>query len=323
MSEVKPFRPLLAGQVDQLKQKFPCLVSPKYDGMRAIVRGGQLMSRKMEPIRNMWLQQVYGGLFFEDLDGELILGDPCAKDVFKRIQSLQSSPAKEPDGPVTFWVFDRVGDEPYKERLKDVARRAKVGKIDGIKAVPQLMVHNWAELEAAEEEFLRMGFEGVMVRSPDGEYKQGRSTTNEGILLKLKRFEHCEAEIFGWFEQMHNTNEATVSAIGATKRSTAKAGKVGKDTLGGFHCKVINGPFKGRAVDVGTGWTDKERAEIWECLGEITKKALEKAPGNLGTVVMKKFMEEYGLLRIKYQPVGSDDKPRFPVFDGWRSRSDV
>ena len=52
-----------------------------------------------------------------------------------------------------------------------------------------------------------MGFEGAMVRSLDGRYKNGRSTLREGLLLKVKPWKDSEAEILEVYEMMRNENE--------------------------------------------------------------------------------------------------------------------
>jgi DNA ligase-1 len=115
------------------------------------------------------------------------------------------------------------------------------------------------ELLAMHTTFLEAGFEGTMIRSSEGPYKRGRSTTKEGILLKLKAWEDEEATVVGVVEAMHNGNEATVDATGHTKRSTHAAGKTGKDTMGALLCRFPDGAEFG----LGTGFTDAERRRIW------------------------------------------------------------
>ena len=50
------------------------------------------------------------------------------------------------------------------------------------------------------------GYEGLMLRAPDGPYKFGRSTVKENTLLKVKNFLDDEAEVIGFKEQTTNTN---------------------------------------------------------------------------------------------------------------------
>ena len=48
-------------------------------------------------------------------------------------------------------------------------------------------------------------FMGAAWRTPDSPYKCGRSTENEGFLLKIKRFEDSEAVVLDCIEGMSNT----------------------------------------------------------------------------------------------------------------------
>jgi DNA ligase-1 len=139
-----------------------------------------------------------------------------------------------------------------------------------------------------------------MLRDPVGPYKFGRSTAKEGYLLKMKRFEDHEATVVGVVEQMRNENEATKDALGRTKRSTAKAGKVGKDTLGAFRVKAsipygvgMRG-FRIVEFEIGSGMNDAQRAEFW------------KSPP-IGALVT-----------FKCQGFTPDGLPRFPIFKGIR-----
>lgn len=306
------FRPLLASPApEDLEQlRFPLLVSAKYDGVRAFVRQGVLLSRNLKPIRSVQLQGLLGHSLLEGLDGELISGPPAAKDVFQRSQSLCAVGSQI--GPEDrFYVFDQIDlERPFTERLKALTRLKRLVDGDFIHYVKQIRVRDVKELLEVETEALANGFEGLMLRDPDGLYKLGRSTTNEGILLKLKRFEHAEAEVLGAYEQLRNDNEATLDERGYTKRSSHQANKVGKGTLGGFHVRLLNGYFKGTTVDVGT-------------FKNVTKADLQKLWNDWSQLGTKRFNARYGLLRVKYQISGSKDKPRFPVGDGWRSRSDM
>jgi DNA ligase-1 len=116
-------------------------------------------------------------------------------------------------------------------------------------------------------ECVKEGWEGVMVRARDGAYKQGgvepRSTVKELFVAKLKRVEHHEARVLSVYEQMQNANEASRDEIGRVKRSTAKGGKVGKGVLGGCRVIGVGGRWDGVRYDVGGGWTDAQRAELW------------------------------------------------------------
>lgn len=312
--EVKPFQPLLASPApaDLKTLRFPVLASPKYDGVRIFVRSCTVLTRKLKPLKNTVIQHLLGRPEFDGLDGELIFGDPTAKDVFQKSQSGIKEGGGV-DGAI-FFPFDWIGapEEPFTVRFEQVRRILGGETLDyhglGISRPKHVLVRDVKELELLEEFVLSLGFEGLMLRDPEGVYKHGRSTTKEGILLKMKRFAHDEAEVLGAYEQMANTNDATVDERGYKKRSSHQAGMVGKGTLGGFHVRMLTGQFAGVKVDVGTGWTAAERDALWADYARMKAGVFNRVMGHL---------------RVKHQLVGAKDKPRFPVADGWRSLEDM
>jgi DNA ligase-1 len=74
-------------------------------------------------------------------------------------------------------------------------------------------------VQALEEDFLSHGYEGVMLRDPNGPYKHGRSTLREGFLMKLKQFTDGEAVVVRLEEGHHNQNELERDELGRAKRS--------------------------------------------------------------------------------------------------------
>ena len=137
-----------------------------------------------------------------------------------------------------------------------------------------------------------------MLRHPDGPYKHGRSTAKEGWLLKVKRFEDSEARIIGFSELMHNANEAKRNELGHLERSSHKANKVGKQMLGALTVQDLKTKVE---FDIGTGFTEDQRRLLWATGDNL-----------LGKVV-----------KYKSQPTGVKEKPRFPVFLGFRDKVDM
>jgi DNA ligase-1 len=294
---MKSFKPMLAvdcGDVATLR--FPVLTSPKLDGVRCIIIDNVLMSRSLKPIPNKHVQKLFHCLP-NWLDGELIAGDPCAPDAYRKTVSMVMSDDK-PLEDLRYYVFDRVyADVPFETRLE----RAKTyeGEMHShVKFVQHYRSPDLQALLALESAWVNMGYEGAMLRDPQGPYKFGRSTRKEGYLLKLKRFADSEAEVLGVVELMHNGNEAKTNALGHTERSTAKAGKSGMGVLGALQVRDVK---TGVEFEIGTGFTAAERAALWNhkhrLIGELAK--------------------------YKYFAGGSKDKPRFPVFLGWRDRRDT
>jgi DNA ligase-1 len=278
--------------------KFPALASIKLDGIRATVQGGKLLSRNLKPIPNKRVQERFAGLP-EGLDGELIYGDPADEHAFSNTASIVMSNDKSADG-LNFHVFDFFEDKPFSEREQDYFE-LQFDLPDCVIHVHQHTINNEEELLQYEAAALERGHEGIMVRSLDGPYKQGRSSLKQGYLLKLKRFKDSEAKIIGFIEEQENTNEAKTNLLGRTERSSKKEGMVGKGTLGKFEVIGINGIYKDVEFSVGGGFTAAMREQFWK-----DRKSL------VGKIV-----------KFKYFPTGSVERPRFPVFKGFRDKRDM
>lgn len=281
------FKPLLASPADLDNIRFPVLASPKLDGIRAVTGLGDIKSRNLKPIPNRHIR-AQARHFASYLDGEILTYTDGKMDDFNTVQSKVMSADGEPD--FVFHVFDYFGDEnvAFSDRLRHATARA-----DHIDTVPvqHTLISSKAQLLDYEAKQITAGWEGVMLRDPRGVYKHGRSTVKEGILLKVKRFEDDEAIITGTVERMHNANEAETDNLGYTKRSTAKAGLVPMGTLGAIQCE-----WRGVRFEIGTGFDDATRARLW-----AERDAL------IGREV-----------NFKYQGVGSQGAPRFPVYRGLR-----
>jgi DNA ligase-1 len=295
----KGFKPMLAVEADLKRLVYPVFASDKLDGIRVVVDNGVAYSRKLIAIPNDFVQTLIHAWAhqLDWHDGELVVGNAFGEGVFNRTTSGVMS--KEGVPSFTFHVFDVV--EPtlrFGDRYKYVERFIGHDDPHFVKVVRQYWIKNEDELLDLEQRRLAIGYEGLILRSPLSPYKYGRSTVKEGYLLKLKRFKDEEATVVGFKEQMHNGNEATKDNLGRTKRSSHKANKTGKGTLGKLVCtsKNYNDTF-----EVGTGFDNAQRDEIW--------------------THQSRYMG--ALVKFKHQPYGQKDKPRSPVFLGWRDERDT
>lgn len=288
------FKPLLAVQADFDKVDFTDMwLSPKLDGVRAIVIDGVVMSRNLKPIPNKHVQSLFKHL--EYYDGELIAGDPTSPSAYRDTASAVMSVEGTPD--VTFFVFDHI-EHPDDEY---VLRNARLEFGPSVFVLDQHQVDSQQDLEGLESSYLEKGYEGVMIRKargPNSKYKFGRATAKSNTLLKVKRFVDAEYEVVGYVERMHNGNEATVNALGQTERSSHMENKRGRGDLGALVCRTP----EGLEFNCGTGFTDEDRAALWAV----------RDSGLLGRVA-----------KIKHFDYGVKDKVRFPVFLGFRTVEDM
>lgn len=291
-------KPMLASATGGRNLCYPLLASPKLDGVRALVVNGSLRSRSLKLIPNLHTRELFSRDEFTGFDGELIVGKSTEANVFQNTTSAVMTMGGRPD--VVFCVFDL-----YTEQAGFAARLSKVellikkfSKRLPLQLVGHSLIESEQELLNFESQCLSLGYEGVMIRSLDGPYKHGRSTLKEGWLLKLKRFDDSEAEVIGVNQLMHNANEATVNELGQRERSSHKSGKVPLLELGAL---VVRDLKTGIEFELGTGFTHQQRVTYWQ-----QRKRL---------IGLK--------AKYKYQAVGIKNKPRFPVFLGWRDAKDL
>jgi len=287
-------RPMLSATLEDMDAiKFPVLLSPKLDGIRCLILNGVPVTRNFKHIPNRVVFNALRGLKLPPLDGELIVGSPTAPDCYRATNSGIMSHDGEPDW--TFWVFDQYHERaPFEPRLLTTGMFLKKLDHPRIKIVAHNIMRSVDEVQTYEEAKFEEGYEGIMGRDPLGYYKSGRSTLREGGLWKLKRFVDGEAVILSLEERMHNANEAKKDALGRTERSSHKENMIPMGTLGALKVRDTQ---TGVEFDIGTGFTDDERIDIWKDANKW-----------IGATVKYKSM-----------PVGVKDKPRFPVYKGPRT----
>ncbi len=288
------FKPTLAVAADLDKIVYPVFASPKLDGIRCSIVNGRALTRTLKAIPNKHISAALSLPQLTGLDGELILGDPCSKSVYRDTNSAVMSHDGKPD--MTYFVFDlhNIGDRFYNrvQKLKILVEHLEP---EGIKitALEQRPIHTHQEMLDFEEVCLNLGFEGLILRSYDSPYKFGRSTAKEGYMLKIKRFVDAEAVIIGTEEEMFNGNEAEINELGRTKRSTAAGGLVGKGTMGAL---IVRDLTTGIEFKIGTGFDAADRAKEW--------------PNGM-------------IVKYKSFSIGVKEKPRHPVFLGIRDKVDL
>lgn len=298
-------RPMKGDQIEDLsKVRLPVYAFPKIDGFRCVLSHRPLTSR-LSPFPNVHFDRELSKLLREPLlDSEAVVGSRRGEGVLGRTSSGLTSKDGEPD--FHLWCFDtpQLGYR-FEDRLKltkQIIRDIDHPRIHFLK--PKL-IESLDELEEYLEVRLAMGYEGIILRCPNGPYKFGKSTLREQWMLKVKPFEDFEARIKGYFEEEENTNEAKREATGKLKRSSAKAGKKPKGTLGGFIGDELDSKGKptGVEVRVGGGFTAAQRKAFWAIRDELV------AAG--------------AIMKCKKQKIGQKDKPRHPGFISLRPEWDL
>ena len=285
---------------DFTKVQFPLYASPKLDGIRVLHHPHYgVCTRKLKPLPNNYVREMLSMILPVGKDGEVLTYDQRGypRD-FNDIQSDLMSRSGTPF--FKHFVFDDflVPNTPFYQRLNHI--RDLSNRRGDLSPKVEILEQHWVtcmeELTELNERFIEQGFEGTMIRNPEGIYKEGRSTLNQGILLKLKKFYDGEGIVVGFEELMTNNNPQELDELGYAKRSSHKEGKEGAGILGSLILDTEWGELR-----VGSGFDHATRQLIWE--------AQEAYKGRI--------------VVFKYQKSGMKSKPRFPIFKGFRDPLDL
>lgn len=288
-------KPMLAGKFDPEKAVFPYDVTPKIDGIRFLIVNGTAVSRNFKPIPNKHIRSILSALP-EGVDGEIVSGKNF-QETTSAVMTIEGTPE------FNIYIFDYVNPNwlsilPYCQRMLDLLLALNLKTHEGADGLLwPTRVNNMEELLEYENKVIEDGYEGVMLRDPNGTYKFGRSTTRENILLKLKRFVDDEGELIRIERKMSNQNPEEYDAFGNVKRSSSMDGMIPLDEAGALVVRLKSG----QELSIGSGLDDTLRKEIWSNPGKY-----------LGQMV-----------KFKYFAHGIKDLPRHPVFLGFRHKNDL
>lgn len=288
-------KPLLAGNFDPSKAKFSYIATPKIDGIRFLMVNGVAVSRTFKPIRNNHIQKLLQQYLPDGIDGELTSGDTFQSST-SAVMTIEGTPNFK------VWIFDYVNPNeeeisPFYSRMLQIPDINVPKKCFELSILHGVSIENQEELDNYERICLEVGYEGVMLRDPMGTYKFGRSTVNDNILLKVKRFLDDEAKLIEIQEKMSNQNPEELDAFGHIKRSASLDGMIPTGVAG----TLIVQDKDGNTFGIGSGLNDLMREEIWN--------NKEKYIGKL--------------VKYKYFPQGVKELPRHPVFLGFRDSEDL
>lgn len=229
------------GVIDWGKVRYPILQMPKIDGVRAHHQGG-LLARSLDPFANEAMSEFYDNELFANFDGEMA----AEYETHPQLSNLTSSAVNTQAGnPFTVWhLFDDMTDrelgyqwrhealcERYLRLPDELRQRTRV--------IPYKLMHSEDQVCEEHLRLMSLGYEGSILRAPEGRCKDNRSTMKENILLRIKDFASHEAVVLHVEEGETNLNEATINARGYTKRSTHKENMVPNGRVGALWCRLL------------------------------------------------------------------------------------
>lgn len=318
------YKAMLAADYDESRMKFPCLLQPKIDGVRGIHLNGVLTGRSLKKHKNKHATEYFSHPMFAGFDGEMAAESEMHPNLCSLTTSALNSIKGEP--ALTWWVFDYI--TPDTERLPYIERYGRmVDRVEELKRSPEtkemassleIVPAHWCyslnEALELDGRWLDFGFEGSIIRDPDGAYKQGRSTVKEGGLLRIKRFIDFEATVVELIEGQVNGNEAQTNELGRTFRTTHQENMVPNGMVGAMMCKLLK--------DVVVTENGDEKALFWA--GDLVKVSAGSMPHADRVRYFENPSQILGqIAKVKTFPKGVKDKPRFPTFLSLRATEDM
>ena len=190
-------KPMLAISFNEKKIKFPCIVQPKYDGVRCLItfdKGVQIFSRKGKPYNiphlKKWAEEHRELL---PLDGELYNhGELSFQEIVSAVKKQS-----EITPLIRYVVYDKPTEGTNKERWESLQRDFPKEKNSPVYLSGSVMCYTMEDIWNYHEKCVSQGYEGVIIRNLKGAYEKGFRSSN---LIKLKVFNDAEFEIINVVE---------------------------------------------------------------------------------------------------------------------------
>lgn len=297
--------------------RFPCIVQPKIDGVRALNLNGTLTGRSLKPFEGFGITEYFSHPGFQWLDGEMTLGSKpnCTE---RLCSSTTGAMGRFKDvtemADLHWWVFDYLNTPSlwYGARYDVLKERVEWLDHPRVHLVPMYTARSPSELQRFIAQFANEGYEGTIIRNPDAPYKEGRATRTRQELWRVKPWADAEILVTGITEGEANGNVAKTNALGRTERSSHKAGMVPNGQVGSiqgvmladFHDPLTGKLLfaKGLPVTVGSG--------------EMTVAEATRYFQNPEQIVDH-------IVKFAHMTHGVKDLPRFPIYKSHRLAQDM
>uniref|UniRef100_A0A6C0H577 ATP-dependent DNA ligase family profile domain-containing protein n=1 Tax=viral metagenome TaxID=1070528 RepID=A0A6C0H577_9ZZZZ len=218
--EDKPRFPMLAEEFEKNEKKvmYPCYVQPKLDGYRMIydsdkktvtTRQGKELKIISENAKELYeeLSKLSGSGVI--LDGELYVHND--KDTsFETLGVLRRTKNFTKEdlinlGKINYNVYDVIDNNlTFEERMNKINELLLEKGFNKIRVVKTEIVKNKKEIMKKHEEYVKDGYEGIMIRNMVGKYKEKYRSSD---LLKYKEFKDSEFKIIGYGYEQDRLNQ--------------------------------------------------------------------------------------------------------------------
>ena len=182
----------LAKPIDYARVKYPVLVSPKLDGLRAIYKNGKFYSRLGNQFKGLSVleaQVAAMGLRKDtQLDGELMVPGEHFNEISGAIRAFRET------DKVTFNIFDIPSSTgPLRQRYAQVSNLLEQLQVH---IVPHFIAYDDSDIQDLYQEAIRDGYEGIMVKDMGAHYENARTWS----WMKVKPIHTEDLKVIGTFE---------------------------------------------------------------------------------------------------------------------------
>lgn len=270
-----PVSPMLAQRLnsptEMVKKMGVVSVEPKYDGLRIFIHFRKkdnftrVYTRNMNFIDESVFPELKNiGKYIKAkeviLDTEAVGVDPKREEILdfqKTIQRRRKHDVEARAGeiPLQFQVFDvllvngkNLINIPYTQRRKELEKVVVNGPL--LKIDEHTVTQDPEEIRKLHEKYVKMGFEGVVVKKAEGHYVSGRTGWN---WVKMKEEE-------GRHGKLSDTIDCVIMGYSTGKGKRAGFG------VGQFLAGIKDGEIFKSVTKVGTGITDERFRELNERL---------------------------------------------------------
>lgn len=245
-------KPALASPYEERYVKYPCIVQPKLNGIRAVWRNDAFYTRKNERWFDATVKHIADKLkscISHDiwLDGEFYRHGWTLQNINSAIGVIRQTPI-ESTKYVTYVVYDMPGNIlTYAQRRQIICQLFPLYNFKSaddihvnIASIPSFICNNKNEADTYYRQFRDAGFEGLMYRVGNCPYNNpARKDNRSKWLLKRK-----------------DTMDEEFDVVGALEGNVE--GRY-EGTLGALVCKTRDG----KTFNVGSGFSDDERNNYW------------------------------------------------------------
>jgi DNA ligase-1 len=182
--------------------QFPCYAQRKLDGVRCVAISGKgLYSRNGKPTSPHLthivseINTLPAGTI---LDGELYSDDLTFQEIVGLVKkgTLKAGDAEKVQ-KIYLCVYDTIRDGSYENRNNWLQSLFVSNKFASLRLLPSVSCASLADVKTLHAQYVVEGYEGLILRNADGEYKVGQRSSD---LQKYKEFEDNEYIVTGFKE---------------------------------------------------------------------------------------------------------------------------